>query len=129
MTWRALSGSPYLAGSDRPTVIYSNNKKLIYSNVNLREVLHMCPFNSDAFPDSLALASETDLTIGGIDDIQKLHIRSVPLGEQPRRIAHQPASRTFAVLTHFENFATNEAGPHLCRLSSVHLKPRVPHAA
>ena len=26
------------------------------------------------------VASETDLTIGGIDDIQKLHIRSVPLG-------------------------------------------------
>ena len=34
---------------------------------------------------------------GSIDEIQKLHIRSVPLGEQPRRIAHQGASRTFAV--------------------------------
>ena len=51
------------AGSDRPTVIYSQNKKLIYSNVNLREVLHMCAFNCDAFPDSLALASESELTI------------------------------------------------------------------
>ena len=29
--------------------------------------------------------------------LQKLHIRTVPLGEQPRRIAHQEGSRTFAV--------------------------------
>jgi hypothetical protein len=28
---------------------------------------------------------------------QKLHVRTVPLGEQPRRIAHQESSRTFAV--------------------------------
>ena len=107
-TFRNKNTTHVFAGSDRPTVIYSNNRKLIYSNVNLREVLHMCPFNCDAFPDSLALASESDLTIGGIDDIQKLHIRTVPLGEQPRRIAHQGSSSTFAVLTQMENLETNE---------------------
>jgi hypothetical protein len=31
--------------------------------------------------------------------IQKLHIRTVPLGEQPRRIAHQPSSRSLGVVT------------------------------
>ncbi|KAI4365220.1 hypothetical protein MLD38_021226 [Melastoma candidum] len=83
--------------TDRPTVIYSSNKKLLYSNVNLKEVSHMCQFNSAAFPDSLAIAKEGELTIGTIDDIQKLHIRSIPLGEQARRICHQEQSRTFAV--------------------------------
>mmetsp|Transcript_28073 Transcript_28073/g.43830 ORF Transcript_28073/g.43830 Transcript_28073/m.43830 type:complete len:992 (-) Transcript_28073:1819-4794(-) len=87
------------AASDRPTVIYSNNKKLLFSNVNLKEVTHMCSFNSDGFPESLAIATETSLTIGTIDDIQKLHIRTVPLYEQPRRIAHQESSRTFCVCT------------------------------
>ena len=33
---------------------------------------------------SLAVASEGALTIGTIDEIQKLHIRTVPLGESPR---------------------------------------------
>jgi DNA damage-binding protein 1 len=33
---------------------------------------------------SLALANASALTIGTIDDIQKLHIRTVPLGESPR---------------------------------------------
>jgi hypothetical protein len=31
--------------------------------------------------------------------IQKLHIRTVPLGEQPRRIAHQPSSKSLGVVT------------------------------
>lgn len=46
---------------------------------------------------SLAIGKEGELTIGTIDDIQKLHIRTVPLGEHPRRIAHQESSHTFAI--------------------------------
>jgi len=87
------------AASDRPTVIYSNNKKLLFSNVNLKDVTQMSPFNSEDFSDSLAIATESGLTIGTIDDIQKLHIRSVPLGEQPRRICHQESARAFCVCT------------------------------
>jgi hypothetical protein len=40
----------------------------------------MSEFNSESFPDSLALATENSLTIGTLDDIQKLHIRTFPLG-------------------------------------------------
>lgn len=59
----------------------------------------MCPFNTDAYPESLAVATESTLTIGNIDEIQKLHIRKVALGEMPRRIAHQESSRMFGVIT------------------------------
>lgn len=59
----------------------------------------MAPFNSASFPDSLAIAKEDSLTLGTIDAIQKLHIRTVPLGEQPRRLALQEATRTLAVAT------------------------------
>ncbi|XP_024396613.1 DNA damage-binding protein 1a [Physcomitrium patens] len=96
-TFRSKNTTHVFAASDRPTVIYSSNKKLLYSNVNLKEVNHMCPFNSASFPDSLAIGKEGELTIGTIDEIQKLHIRTVPLGEHPRRIAHQEQSRTFAI--------------------------------
>jgi DNA damage-binding protein 1 len=46
---------------------------------------------------SLAICKKGELTIGKFDDIQKLHIRTVPLGEQPRRISHQEKSHTFAI--------------------------------
>ena len=85
------------AACDRPTVVYSLNGKLVFSNVNLREASHVCAFHTAAFPDALAVATEDSLAIGTVDDIQKLHVRCVPLGEQPRRIAHHEPSRTLLV--------------------------------
>ena len=49
----------------------------------------MTSFNFRNSADTLAIATDGCLLIGNIDDVQKLHIRTVPLGEQPRRIAHQ----------------------------------------
>nr|CAG4642998.1 EOG090X00HD [Ilyocryptus agilis] len=97
--FRSQSTVNVFACSDRPTVIYSSNHKLVFSNVNLKEVAHMCPLNSEAYSDSLVLATDTAVTIGTIDEIQKLHIRTVPLGESPRRIAYQESTQTFGVLT------------------------------
>ena len=87
------------ACSDRPTVIYSSNHKLVFSNVNLKEVNHMCPLNCEAYPDSLALTTENSLIIGTIDEIQNLHIRTVALGESPRRITYQEQTETFGIIT------------------------------
>ncbi|KAK9227132.1 hypothetical protein WN943_012181 [Citrus x changshan-huyou] len=115
-TFSSKNTTHVFAASDRPTVIYSSNKKLLYSNVNLKEVSHMCPFNSAAFPDSLAIAKEGELTIGTIDDIQKLHIRSIPLGEHPRRICHQEQSRTFAICSLKNQSCAEESEMHFVRL-------------
>ena len=38
------------------------------------------------FQRSLALSNANSLTIGTIDEIQKLHIRTVPLAESPRYV-------------------------------------------
>lgn len=54
-TFSSKNTTHVFAASDRPTVIYSSNKKLLYSNVNLKEVSDMCPFNSAAFPDRYSL--------------------------------------------------------------------------
>lgn len=104
--FRSQSTPSVFACSDRPTVIYWSNHKLVFSNVNLREVAHMCPLNAAAFPDSLALATENSLTIGTIDEIQKLHIRTVPLGETPRRIAYQESSQVKWLTLCLENHST-----------------------
>ena len=50
-TFKSLSTMNVFACSDRPTVIYSSNHKLVFSNVNLKEVSYMCPLNSSGYPD------------------------------------------------------------------------------
>ena len=49
--FRTGSTTNVFACSDRPTVIYSSTQKLVFSNVNLKEVKHMCPLNAEAYPD------------------------------------------------------------------------------
>lgn len=50
------------AACDRPTVLYTafRSHKLLCSNINLREVTHVCMFDSEAFPECLAIATEVE---------------------------------------------------------------------
>uniref|UniRef100_A0A915J2E8 DNA damage-binding protein 1 n=1 Tax=Romanomermis culicivorax TaxID=13658 RepID=A0A915J2E8_ROMCU len=85
--------------SDRPTIIYSSNQKLVFSNVNMRLITQICPLNTAIYRECLAMTDGQTLIIGSVDEIQKLHIRTVPLGETVRRIAHQESTKTFGLLT------------------------------
>eukprot|EP00117_Sycon_ciliatum_P004057 scpid20029/ scgid8581/ DNA damage-binding protein 1; Damage-specific DNA-binding protein 1 len=84
--------------SDRPSVIYSSNSKLLFANVNFKVVDYVCPINTAAYRDSLIIVSQSVMTFGKVDDIQKLHIRCVHLGETPRRIAFDEVSGAFGVV-------------------------------
>lgn len=97
--FKSQSTTSVFACSDRPTVIYSSNNKLVFSNVNLKEVNFMCPLDTQCYPDSLALVSDSDILFGTIDEIQKLHIKTVPLYESPNKIAYQQSTHTFGLLT------------------------------
>ncbi|KAK4399406.1 DNA damage-binding protein 1 [Sesamum angolense] len=132
-TFSSKNATHVFAASDRPTVIYSSNKKLLYSNVNLKEVSHMClsilllslkgnmiaflSVKKIFFVNSLAIAKEGELTIGTIDDIQKLHIRSIPLGEHARRICHQEQTCTFAICSlKYNQSSAEDCEMHFIRL-------------
>lgn len=106
--FRSKNMTHVFAACDRPTVIYSSNNKLLYSNINSKEVNVMCPFDTASFPECLALSSEDELTVGTVDDIQKLHIQTFHLNEWARRIAHDPESHTLGVLT--VNFTVDDTG-------------------
>lgn len=103
----------------------SFNPKLCYSNVNLQvsdeeeaenvsrsasqqsiAVNVAAPFHSSLLFDagslgtqyySLCVADDSNLRLGVIDDIQKLHVTTCRLGMAPRRIVHCPEGRMFAV--------------------------------
>lgn len=70
------------------------------------------------------------LTCAPLNPLQKLHIQTVPLEEQPRRIAHQPATRTYGVITTQATMGMGEWGGFLESsppvLSSKFLWGRIP---
>lgn len=98
------------ACSDRPTVISSSNTKLLFSAVNLREIVCMCSFHSEFYGPSLTLVTDAGLILGRIDDIQKLHVRSLALGEPARRIAFLEEEKAYVILTQYiDTYQTDAA--------------------
>ncbi|KAF9197041.1 DNA damage-binding protein 1a [Haplosporangium sp. Z 11] len=96
------ASSHVFACSDRPTVIYSSNRKLLYSNVNLKQVTTVTSFNCEAFPNALAIVGSDEegvLRIGSIDEFQELHVQTFPINESPRRIAYLASKKCFGVLS------------------------------
>ena len=93
--------SVLFACSDRPSVISSSNNKLVFSAVNLREIVCMCSFHSEYYGPSLTLVTDTGVILGRIDDIQKLHVRPIPLGEPARRIAFIEDEKAYIILTQY----------------------------
>lgn len=64
-----------------------------------QEINSLTPFSTALYPSALALISPTGLQIGRIRSIQHVDIRTIPLEEdEPRRIAHDPQSKTFGVV-------------------------------
>ncbi|KAG0365622.1 DNA damage-binding protein 1a [Gamsiella multidivaricata] len=96
------ASSHVFACSDRPTVIYSSNRKLLYSNVNLKQVATVASFNCEVFPNALAIVGSDEegvLRIGSIDEFQELHVQTFPIHESPRRIAYLASRKCFGVLS------------------------------
>ncbi|GJV35939.1 DNA damage-binding protein 1 isoform X2 [Tanacetum coccineum] len=81
--------------SDRPAVIYSRFRKLVFVEVEQIDVSLLCSFGSVAFPDSFVVANKGVLTIGTFDDIQP--VRSIAQKHEARRICHLEKSCTFAL--------------------------------
>lgn len=108
--FRVSDKSHVFACCDRPMVLYGKKGTITFVNVNMSdEVTFMTPFNSEDFPDCLALSSETMLNIGEIDNIQKLHVETLHLDAAPRRIAYQQSTRTICVCTEKRTSRTSSA--------------------
>ncbi|KRZ12626.1 DNA damage-binding protein 1 [Trichinella pseudospiralis] len=88
-----------LACTEKPTVIYMNNNKLQFSSLDSSAIYYMTPLFTSAYDNGVLFTNGQCLTIGIVDEIKKLHIRSVVLGETPRRIVWQPENRLVGVLT------------------------------
>ena len=64
-----------------------------------QDLSYVSTFNTEETPNALAFVAKDALKIGSMESIQRLHIKTVPLGETPRRIAYQEQNRIFGLLT------------------------------
>jgi DNA damage-binding protein 1 len=66
--------------------------------------------------NSIAIAKEAELSVGAINDFRKLHIHTIPLNEQARRICYQEQSRTLAFCSFKDKDIHTESETHFVHL-------------
>lgn len=88
-----------LIASNRCTIASRERGKLAFANANAKDATGACTFNHSTYTNALVLASPTGIQIGKIDSLQKLHIRTIRLGDEaPRRITHSTKQKAYGVI-------------------------------
>ena len=85
------------AMTEHPSLIYGSEGRVIYSAVTAEDATCVCPFDTDAFPNCIVLATESEIKISQIDTARRTHVRSLPMGETVRRLAYSPAEKVFGL--------------------------------
>ncbi|EGN98024.1 hypothetical protein SERLA73DRAFT_109335 [Serpula lacrymans var. lacrymans S7.3] len=86
------------ACGSRTSILFWDKERLHHSPLMLNEVSAVSRLNTTVFDSSVILATSTGLVIGSVKNLDKLYIRSIPLGyDNPRRILHVPSLRAYAV--------------------------------
>ncbi|KAI0695725.1 CPSF A subunit region-domain-containing protein [Cytidiella melzeri] len=86
------------ASGSRAAVFYWEKQRIKQSSVMAKDVKIGTSLNAAQFRTCLVLATSTSLHIGQIRGIDKMQVRSIPLGlENPQRIAYHPGYNVFGV--------------------------------
>ncbi|RYP73595.1 hypothetical protein DL771_003483 [Monosporascus sp. 5C6A] len=83
--------------SEHPSLIYGQEGRIVYSAVTAEDATCVCLFDTEAFPDSIVVATEKELKFSVIDSERRTHVQSLPMGETIRRIAHSRNERVFGL--------------------------------
>lgn len=102
-TFRALSRGDGLfnvfATCEHPSLIYGSEGRLVYSAVTAEAATTVCPFDSEAYSGSIAIATAEDLRIALVDTERTTHVQTLKVDETVRRIAYSSSLKAFGLGT------------------------------
>ena len=87
------------ATCEHPSLIYGSEGRIVYSAVTAEHALCICPFDAEAYPGSIAIATAEDLRIALVDTERTTHVQTLPLNETVRRVAYSTKLKAFGLGT------------------------------
>jgi DNA damage-binding protein 1 len=85
------------ATCEHPSLIYGEEGRIVYSAVTAENASSVCPFNSEAYPNSIAVATSTGIQISQVDTQRRTHVRTTAMNQTVRRIAYSAKERVFGL--------------------------------
>jgi DNA damage-binding protein 1 len=99
--FRVLAGADGLSNifttCEHSSLIYSSEGRIVYSAVTAEDATCVCSFDSEAYPDSIILATSEDIRIAQVDAERRTHVRTLEVGEAVRRIAYSASEGVFGM--------------------------------
>ena len=87
------------ATCEHPSLIYGSEGRIIYSAVTAEKASCICPFDCEAYPGAIAVASSEALKIALVDAERTTHVQTLPIGQTVRRIAYSTNLKAFGIGT------------------------------
>ena len=84
---------------EHPSLIYGAEGRIVYSAVTAEDATCVCPFDSEAYPGAIAIATSEDLKIALVDTERTTHVRTLPVHETVRRVAYSAKLKAFGLGT------------------------------
>ena len=84
---------------EHPSLIYDSEGRIVYSAITAERATSICPFDSELYPGSIAIATPEDVRIALVDTERTTHVQTLPIGQTVRRIAYSPRLKTFGIGT------------------------------
>jgi len=91
--------SNVFATCDHPSLIYGSKGRIVYSAVTAEKASCVCSFNSEFYPDSIAIATRDDLRIALVDEERTTHVQGLHVGETVRRLTYSTDLKAFGLGT------------------------------
>lgn len=85
------------ATCENSSLIYGSEGRIIYSAVTAEDAICVCPFNSEAYPDTVVLATAAGVKLSQIDTERRTHVKTLHIGETVRRITYSAEEHLFGL--------------------------------
>ncbi|KAL8898929.1 MAG: hypothetical protein Q9192_001835 [Flavoplaca navasiana] len=84
---------------EHSSLIYGSEGRMVYAAVTAEQASCVCPFDSEAYPGAVAIATPSDLRIALVDTARTTHVHTLKVNETVRRIAYSRKLKAFGVGT------------------------------
>ncbi|QPG94679.1 hypothetical protein C2857_006712 [Epichloe festucae Fl1] len=85
------------ATTEHASLIYSAEGRIVYSATTADDATYVAPFDSQAFPDSIVLSTDSHVRLCHIDKERLTHVKSLSVKETVRRVAYSPTLKAFGL--------------------------------
>lgn len=89
--------SRVFATTEHSSLIHSSEGRIAYSATTAQDAIYVAPFDSEAFPECVAIAGSTSLKISQLDTVARTQVNTFPFGKTVRRIAYSPTAKAFVL--------------------------------